>query len=72
MGYRVSFRNIVRFLGNSNTTEFHDLVNENRDCQIDEIFRAGHGVGFDPDTAQQARSEGFDPCAWCMPGQSRR
>lgn len=62
-----------RFLGNSdsNNLEVHDLRNENRNCQISEILRAGNAVVFSPDTLQQARSEGYDPCHWCLSGSTR-
>ena len=60
-----------RYLGNTNTTEVHDLQNEQPNCQIDEILAAGHAVGFRPDTLAQARSEGFDNCHYCIGGSTR-
>ena len=30
-----------RYLGNTNTTEVHDLDNEQKSCQIDEILMLG-------------------------------
>lgn len=59
-----------RFLGNSDSDkhEVHDLRNENTNCQISEILNA---VVFSPDTLQQARSEGYDPCYWCLSGSTR-
>jgi len=60
-----------RFLGNRNTTEVHDLNNEKRGCQIDELISARHGVVFSPDTLAQAHTEGFDNCAHCI-GASQR
>lgn len=36
--------------------EVHDPQNENRNCQIDEIIRAGNAVTFSPDTIAQANS----------------
>jgi hypothetical protein len=38
--------------------EVRDLRAEKNNCEIDEILRAGHAVGFTPDTLAQARSEG--------------
>lgn len=61
----------VRFLGNKSKREVHDLQRETRQCQIDEILRAGHAVGFSPDTLAQARSEGYDNCAYCIGGSTR-
>lgn len=65
-----------RYLGNSDSDnkEVHDLQNEDTQpngCQIDEIISAGNAVVFSPDTLEQARSEGYDPCAKCLPGSRR-
>jgi hypothetical protein len=62
-----------RYLGNDSSTkmEVHDLQNESTQCQIDEIIRAGHGVVFSPDSADQARREGFNNCHWCIGGSTR-
>jgi hypothetical protein len=62
-----------RYLGNNNPSkmEVHDLQNEQTNCQIDEILRANHAVVFDPDTLEQARSEGYDNCAYCIGGSTR-
>mgnify|MGYP000891901039 CR=1 FL=1 len=60
-----------RYLGNTNTKEVHDLRDERRGCQIDEIVRAGHGVVFSPDSLVQASGEGFDNCAYCIGGSRR-
>lgn len=59
------------FLGNRRTTEGHDLRKERQSCQISEIVAAGNAVTFTPDTAQQARSEGYDNCHWCIGGSTR-
>jgi hypothetical protein len=61
-----------RYLGNINKTEVHDLDNEKigpRECQIDEIIRAGHDRPFDTQAA--ANNAGHDNCAYCI-GNSRR
>jgi hypothetical protein len=62
-----------RYLGNSDPDhlEVHDLQNENRNCQIAEIVRAGNAVTFAPDTLYQAHAEGYDNCAWCLGGSTR-
>jgi len=63
----------TRYLGNNNPNkdhEFHDLENENTNCQIDEIIGAKHDVPLR--SKEEARAKGFDPCAWCMPGESQR
>ena len=73
MAHRVYSRVGIRFLGNSSPSkmEVHDLTAEKTNCQIDEILSAGHAVGFTPDTLAQARSEGYDNCAWCIGGSAR-
>ena len=62
-----------RYLGNSdaNNMEVHDLQNEKGQCQIDKIRKADHVVTFTPDTLEQAHSEGYDNCAFCI-GDSKR
>ncbi len=62
-----------QFLGNSSPSkmEVHDLYNERPQCQIDEIIAAGNAVTFSPDTLDQARSEGYDPCDYCLVGSTR-
>ena len=63
-----------RFVGNTNTTEVHDLDNEQtgpNECQINEIIQAGHAVTFNPDTLSQAHSEGYDNCAHCIGASTR-
>jgi len=65
-----------RYLGNSDPghKEVHDLHSEDTrpsGCQIDEIIQAGHAVVFSPDTLEQAKREGYDPCAKCLPGSRR-
>lgn len=71
MATSVSARPAKRFLGNTNTTEVHDLDAETANCQIDEIIVAGHAVVFSPDTLAQAKSEGYDACAYCIGGSKR-
>ena len=60
-----------RFLGNKNTKEVHDLNNEQKQCQIDEIFRAGHAVRFIPDTLVEAKKCGYDNGHYCIGGSTR-
>lgn len=60
-----------RYLGNSNTTEVHDLKNEQTQCQIDEIIRAQHAVVFSPDTLDQAHRDGYDNGHYCIGGSTR-
>lgn len=55
-----------KFMGNTNKKEVHDLDNEQTNCQIDEIIRAGHRITFNPDTVDEARSQGYDRCHWCL------
>jgi hypothetical protein len=73
MSYPINSREGHRFLGNSDSDnmEVHDLTNEKPQCQIDEILDAGHAVGFDPDTLEQAHKEGYDNGAYCIGGSKR-
>jgi len=71
VAHKVTSRVGLRFLGNLRTTEVHDLTRETTQCQIDEILRAGHAVGFRPDTLAQAHSERYDNCAYCIGGSTR-
>lgn len=67
-------RGDYRYLGNSHTKEVHDLDNEDTSasgCQIDEIFRAGHGMKFNPDSLATAHASGYDNCAKCLSGSKR-
>lgn len=58
-----------RYLGNKNTTEVHDLDNEQTNCQIDEIIKAGHDKPYT--SLSDAKSDGYDNCAYCLGGSSR-
>ncbi|MGE0441235.1 MAG: hypothetical protein AB7S39_12180 [Gemmatimonadales bacterium] len=49
----------------------HDTRQETRNCQVDEILRAGNAVGFSPDSLAQAHAEGYDNCAYCIGGSTR-
>ena len=63
-----------QYVGNTNKTEVHDLDNEKtaaNQCQVDEIISAGHAVTFDPDTLPEAKSQGYDNCAFCIGGSLR-
>ena len=71
MTYPVSSKYGRSYLGNKNTTEVHKLSNEQTNCQINEIISAGHAVGFSPDTLEQAHTDGYDNCAYCI-GNSKR
>ncbi len=60
-------------MGNSHhsSMEVHDLMNEQSQCQIDEILRAGHAVRFIPDSLDEAHKNGYDNCAYCIGGSTR-
>ena len=58
-----------RYLGNTNEMEVHDLDNENSNCQIDEIIRAGNDKPFN--SLEIARSNGYDNCHWCLGNSTR-
>lgn len=61
---------MTKYLGNTNTTEVHDLTKITGTCQIKEI-KSGHKKYFSPDTLSQAHSEGYDNCAWCIGNSTR-
>lgn len=69
--YTTTSRDLKSYLGNTNTTEVHELANETLNCQIEEIINAGHAVGFTPDTLQEAHNCGYDNCHYCI-GDSKR
>ncbi len=71
MAFPITSRGNRRYLGNSNKKEVHDLRKETTNCQIDEILGAGHAVGFEPDTLDQAHAEGYDNGAYCLGGSTR-
>jgi hypothetical protein len=55
MAHKITSKFGVRFLGNVNHKEVHEVAKETRDCQISEILSAGHAVGFRPDTGAGAQ-----------------
>jgi len=73
MAYPVNSTVGIRFLGNNDPghMEVHDLTKKTNNCQVDEILRAKHAVGFRPDTLEQAHKEEYDNCAWCIGGSTR-
>ncbi len=58
-----------RYCGNSHKMEVHDLDDENTNCQIDEIIRAGNDRPFS--NLDSAHRAGHDNCAWCLGGSTR-
>ena len=60
-----------RYLANASQSkrEVHDLDNENTNCQIDEIIRAGNDRPYNSLVA--ARRDGYDNCAYCIGGPTR-
>lgn len=55
-----------RFVGNTRKMEVHDLNNEQRNCQIDEIVSVEC-----LSTLSEARSKGYDNCAYCLGNSTR-
>ena len=49
--------------------EVHDLDNENRNCQVDEIIRSGQDKPYSSLT--DARHDEFNPCAYCSANGDR-
>lgn len=54
---------VTRYLGNSNSQEFHDLENEKGSCLINQI-RFDRRIYFN--SPEQAISVGYDYCAFCF------
>lgn len=60
-----------RYLANTSPSkkEVDDLDNEQTNCQINEIIKAGHKKPF---TSQStANAAGYDNCAYCLGKSSR-
>jgi hypothetical protein len=68
---RTGHMNGERYLANTNPSklEVHDLDNENNNCQIDEIIKAGNDKPYN--WKYEANRDGFDNCYWCI-GDSNR
>ena len=59
-----------RYLANrSPRKEVHDLDNEQTNCQIDEIIRAGNDTPYTSHRA--AIDDGYDNCAHCIGNSTR-
>jgi hypothetical protein len=58
-----------RYLGNTNKEEVHDLDQETKNCQIDEIIAAGHDEPFN--SLSEAHEAGYDNCHYCLGGSTR-
>ena len=60
-----------RYLANKSPSkrEVHDLDNENTNCQINEIIRAGNDKPYK--SLSDAKRDGYDNCHWCLGGSSR-
>lgn len=56
----------VRFCGDTDTKEVHDLDNELSICQIGEIIQTGHVISFN--TLDEAYQAGHDNCHYCIGG----
>ena len=56
-----------QYLGNTNTNQVHDLLNEQTgayQCQIDEIIDAGNDKPFN--TLAAAHGAGYANCDYCL------
>jgi hypothetical protein len=49
--------------------EVHDLDNENRNCLVDEIIRAGQDKPYT--SLEAARIDDFGPCSFCSASGNR-
>lgn len=58
-----------RYCGNTKKKEAHDLDEEQTNCQIDEIIKAGHDKPFA--TLPEAQAAGYDNCQYCLGGSKR-
>jgi hypothetical protein len=55
-----------QYLANTNKMEVHNLDNEQTDCEIDKIMKAGHEKPYKSQKA--ANDDGYDNCAHCIGG----
>jgi hypothetical protein len=53
-----------RYCGNVHKNEVHDLDNEQTNCQIDEIIRAGHDKPYT--SLASAYANRMKDCDWCL------
>jgi len=60
-----------RYLANTdkNNLEVHDLDNEEKNCQIDEIIAAGHDKPYN--YLSDAHADGYDNCDYCLGGSTK-
>ncbi len=60
-----------KYLANTSLSklEVHDLDNENTNCQITEVIKAGHDKPYI--SLEVAHRDGFDNCAYCIGGSTR-
>ena len=58
-----------RYCGNTSSKEVHELDQETKNCQIDEIIGKGHDRPFN--TLPEAHAAGYDNGAWCLGGSRR-
>ena len=56
---------MANYLGDNNKRQVHDLENLKDGCAIDEIMLV-HKRNFIPDSFEQANSEGYTSCPWCI------
>ena len=57
-----------KYLGIEDKRVVHDLDFESSKCKIDEMLDTCKVIPFTPDTIDQAYTEGYDNCAWCIGG----
>ncbi|HEX5938823.1 MAG TPA: hypothetical protein VFZ12_00510 [Dehalococcoidia bacterium] len=63
MTRRASFR----FLGDQEALVVHDLDREDEEnCQVQPLLRAGRGITFRPDRIVEATRRGFAVCEFCI------
>jgi hypothetical protein len=60
---------LKRYLGNLNTLEVHDTLNEQPACRLDEI-KPDHQRWYDSLGAAKA-DRSYDNCSWCLGGSTR-
>jgi hypothetical protein len=60
----------LQYYGNSSPSkmEVHHVPSKTANCQLDEIR---DGVRFNPDTLEEAHTNGYDNCHYCLGGSTR-
>jgi hypothetical protein len=57
-----------KYLGIKDKLIVHDMDYESNMCRINELLEKFKVIPFTPDSIDQAYTEGYDNCGWCIGG----